>query len=98
MRGVYSEELAQSHIAMTNILKRKKRLIFETPFLIGHRPMIVRVEPFGLRLRPKRSRYALEISWAQIFNRAAAIAAEAAIKSGRALKHADAGNRKKARR
>ncbi len=96
--GIYIEELAQSHIAMTSILKRKKRLIFETPFLIGHRPMIVRVEPFGLRLRPKRSRYAFEISWAQIFNRAAAIAAEAIIRSDRTLKNAEAANRRKARR
>lgn len=68
---------------MTSILKRKKKLIFETPFLIGRRPMIVQVDPYGLRLRPKRSRHDLEISWAQIFNRAAAIAADAATKSAR---------------
>ena len=96
--GIYIEGLAQSHIAMTSILKRKKKLIFETPFLIGRRPMIVQIEAHGLRVRPKRSRHAFEISWAQIFNRAAAIAAEAAIRSDRALKHADAGNRRKARR
>jgi hypothetical protein len=83
---------------MTSILKRKKRLIFETPFLIGRRPMIVQIEPHGLRLRPKRSRYAYEITWAQIFNRAAAIAAEADIRSNRALKNADAANRSKAHR
>jgi hypothetical protein len=45
--------------------------------------MIVHVEPYGLRLRPKRSRHPFEITWAQIFNRAAAIAAEAAINSSR---------------
>ena len=61
---------------MTNILRRKRKLILETPFLVGRRPMIVHVEPFGLRLRAKRSRHTLEITWAQIFNRAAAIAAE----------------------
>jgi hypothetical protein len=82
---------------MTSILKRKRKLILETPFLIGRRPMIVQVEPYGLQLRAKRSRHSLEISWAQIFNRAAAIAAEAAIRSDRALKKADAGNRRKAR-
>lgn len=68
---------------MTSILKRKRKLILETPFLIGRRPMIVQVEPYGLRLRPKRSRHAFEITWAQIFNRAAAIAADAAINSSR---------------
>jgi hypothetical protein len=68
---------------MTSILKRKSKLILETPFLIGRRPMIVQVEPYGLRLRPKRSRYVLEITWAQIFNRAAAIAAEAAVNTSR---------------
>ena len=61
---------------MTNILRRKRKLILETPFLAGRRPMIVHVEPFGLRLRAKRSRHALEITWAQIFNRAAVIASE----------------------
>jgi len=41
---------------------------------------------------PKRSRHALEISWGQIFNRAAAVAAEAAIKSGRKNRNANARN------
>jgi hypothetical protein len=45
--------------------------------------MIAHVEPFGLRLRAKRSRHVYEITWGQIFNRAAAIAAEAAINSSR---------------
>ena len=77
---------------MTSILKRKRKLILETPFLIGRRPMIARVESFGLRLRRKRSRHALEISWAQIFNRAAAVAAEAAIKSRRKDRNANPRN------
>lgn len=76
----------------SSILKRKRKLILETPFLIGRRLMIVQVEPYGLRLRPKRSRYDLKITWAQIFNRAAAIAAEAAIKSGRKDRNANARN------
>ena len=61
---------------MTNILRRKRKLILETPLLVGRCPIIVYVEPFGLRLRAKRSRHSLEITWAQIYNRAAAIAAE----------------------
>jgi hypothetical protein len=43
---------------MTKILRRKSKLILETPFLVGHRPVIVHVEPFGLRLRTKHSRQA----------------------------------------
>ncbi len=74
---------------MTSILERKRRLILETPFLIRRHPMIVHVEPFGLRLRVKRSRHHLEITWAQIFNRAAAIAAEAAIDSSRRQRSAN---------
>ena len=61
---------------MTNILRRKRKLVLETPFLVGRRSLIVHVvEPFGLRLRAKHSRHVLEITWAQIFNRAASIAA-----------------------
>ena len=83
---------------MTNILKRKKKLIFETPFLIGRRPMIVQIEAHGLRVRPKRSRHAFEISWAQIFIRAATIAAEAALMSGRKERNAHPRTRKMVRR
>ncbi|MCL5005939.1 MAG: hypothetical protein M1404_05345 [Acidobacteria bacterium] len=92
------EKFAQPGNAMTSILKRKTKLIFETPFLIGRRPMTVLIEAHGLRVRPKRSRHAFEISWAQIFNRAATIAAEATIRTDRTLKNADAGNRSRARR
>lgn len=38
--------------------------------------MIAHVEASGLRLREKGRRYTLEISWAQVYNRAAEIAAE----------------------
>jgi len=48
----------------------------ETPLLIGKRPMVVLVEPWGLGLRPKGCRQRLSISWAQVWNGAAIIAAE----------------------
>ena len=61
---------------MTELIKRKTRLILETPYLIRGRPLIAQVEAFGLRLREKGRQFTLEISWAQIYNRAAEIAAE----------------------
>ena len=62
---------------MTRLIHRQRRLVFETPFLIGKRPLIVRVEPWGLKLREKGRRAdSLSISWAQISNRASIIAAE----------------------
>jgi hypothetical protein len=51
-------------------------LVFETPLPIGKRPLVIRVEPWGLSLRQKRSRQNLTITWAQVWNRAAIIAAE----------------------
>jgi hypothetical protein len=59
-----------------NLNRRKWRLVLETPFSIRGRPIIAHVEAFGLRLREKGRRFFWEISWAQIFNRAAEIAAE----------------------
>ncbi len=61
---------------MTELIKRKTRLVLQTPYLIRNRPMIAHVEAAGLRLRERGRRYTLEISWAQIYNRAAEIAAE----------------------
>ena len=61
---------------MTRLIDRRRRLVFETPFLIGKRPLVVNVESWGLRLRPKAQRYELVISWAQVWNRAATLAAE----------------------
>jgi hypothetical protein len=62
---------------MQRITDRKTRLAFETPFLVGKRPLIVVVEPWGLRLREKSLRaHNLPITWAQIWNRAAIIAAD----------------------
>jgi hypothetical protein len=51
--------------------------VLETPLLIGKRPLIVRVKPWGLKLREKGLRAeSLSITWAQVWNRAAIIAAE----------------------
>jgi hypothetical protein len=74
---------------MTKLIDRRTRLMFETPFFIGRRPLIVTVEAWGLRLREKglRSRD-LPITWAQIWNRAAMIAADAKC-AGRAGRRAE---------
>jgi hypothetical protein len=61
---------------MTRLIARRTRLVFETPLVIGNRPLIVAVEAWGLRLREKGRRHDLAITWAQIWNRAAIIAAE----------------------
>ena len=62
---------------MTRLIARRTRLVLETPLLIGKRPLIVAVEPWGLGLREKgQRRQSLPITWAQVWNRAAVIAAE----------------------
>ncbi len=61
---------------MTRLVDRRRRLVLETPFLVGKRPLVVLVEPPGLRLRPKGHRDNFPITWAQVWNRAAIIAAE----------------------
>ena len=63
---------------MTQLTRRKTQLIVETPYVIRGRPMIVHVEAFGLSLREKGRRWMLKITWAQVYNRAAEIAAELA--------------------
>ena len=61
---------------LNKLTERKTRLIFETPCLLRGRPLIVHVEAWGLRLREKRRTAEFEISWAQVHNRAAEIAAD----------------------
>ena len=62
---------------MTELVRRKRRLVLETPYRIRGRAVVVHVEAAGLRIREKGCRAgALEITWAQIYNRAAEIAAE----------------------
>ena len=63
---------------MTKLRERKRRLVLETPYRIRDRALIVHVEVSGLRLREKGRRWVLEISWAQVYHRAAEIAAELA--------------------
>ena len=61
---------------MKKLIARRRRLVFETPLLVGKRPLVVHVEPWGLGLRQKGCRQCLSITWAQVWNRAAIIAAE----------------------
>jgi len=61
---------------MTRLIDRRRRLVLETPLLIGKRPLVVLVEPWGLALRQKGCHQNLSITWAQVWNRAALIAAE----------------------
>jgi hypothetical protein len=68
---------------MTELVHRKRRLVLETPYRIRDRALIVHVEASGLRLRQKGYRWVLEITWAQIYNRAAEIAAERARQQAR---------------
>jgi hypothetical protein len=71
---------------MTRLIDRRRRLVLETPLLIGKRPLIVRVEPWGLKLREKGLRAeSLSITWAQVWNRAAIIAAEKKRAESRSL-------------
>jgi hypothetical protein len=71
-----------------NLNRRKRRLVLETPFLLRGRPIIAHVEGYGLRLREKGRRFFLVITWAQIFNRAAEIAAEQSRKQKRERREA----------
>ena len=71
---------------VTKLTGRKRRLVLETPYLIRGRAVIVHVEASGLKLREKGQRTSLEISWAQVYNRAAEIAAERARQQARERK------------
>ncbi len=73
---------------MTALLKRKTKLTLETPYLVRGRALIAHVEPWGLRLREKGRSHSIEITWAQIHNRAALIAAQKAREQGRARRKA----------
>lgn len=63
---------------MTKLAHRRRLLVFETPYAIRGRALVVHVEGYGLKLREKGCRDHLEITWAQVYNRAAEIAAERA--------------------
>ena len=61
---------------MTRLIDRRRRLVLETPLLIGKLPLVVLVEPWGLGLRQKGCHQCLSITWAQVWNRAGIIAAD----------------------
>jgi hypothetical protein len=61
---------------MTELIRRKRRLVVETPFRVRGRPVIVNVQASGLRFREKGRRGFVEITSAQVYNRSAGIAAE----------------------
>jgi hypothetical protein len=63
---------------VTKLVRRKRLLVLETPYAIRGRALVVHVERYGLKLREKGCRDRLEITWAQVYNRAAEIAAERA--------------------
>ena len=63
---------------MTKLVHRRRLLVLETPYAIRGRALVVHVEGYGLKLREKGCRDHLEITWAQVYNRAAEIAAERA--------------------
>ena len=63
---------------MTKLARRKRLLVLETPYAIRGRALVVHVEGYGLKLREKGCREHVEITWAQVYNRAAEIAAERA--------------------
>jgi hypothetical protein len=73
---------------MTRLIDRRRRLVLETPLLIGKRPLVVLVEPWGLALRQKGCHQNLSITWAQVWNRAAIIAAERSLESRRSRRKA----------
>lgn len=61
---------------MRKLIQRKRPFTVETPCVIRGRLLVVDVEASGLQLREKGRRSKIDISWAQIYNRAAAIAAD----------------------
>ena len=65
----------------------ESRLVLETPYRIRGRAVIVHVEAASLRIREKGCRAGtLEITWAQIYNRAAEITAQRARQQARERK------------
>jgi hypothetical protein len=63
---------------VSKLVRRKRRLVLETPYRLRGRALIVHVEAPGLKLREKGCRRPLEITWAQVYNRAAELAADRA--------------------
>ena len=61
---------------MVQLSRCQRRLMLETPYIVRGRPLVAHIEASGLRLREKGRRWILHISWAQVHNRAAEIAAD----------------------
>lgn len=74
---------------MTALLERKTKLTLEIPLTIQGRPVVAHVEPWGLKLRLKGCSHALEITWAQLYNRAAVIAADKRMAERKARRNGD---------
>ena len=61
---------------MSRLTERKTKLSLETPLEIQRRALIAEVQPWGLSLRLKGQRRRLQITWNQVYTRAAIIAAD----------------------
>lgn len=61
---------------MTDITKRRTRLVILTPYTERGREIIAEVHPWGLELREKGRRHRMSIPWGSIYHRAAEIAAD----------------------
>ena len=63
---------------MLDLTKRKTVIQFMTPLLVQGKNVMVKVEPWGLQLRLKKERHTLDISWSNIYVRAAILTADKA--------------------
>lgn len=63
---------------LTDIQKRKTRLVILTPYRERGREIIAEVKPWGLEMREKGRRLRYPIPWGSIYHRAAELFAEEA--------------------
>lgn len=61
---------------MTDLTKRKTRLVILTPYTERGREIIAEVKPWGIELREKGRRLRYPIPWGSIYHRAAEIYVE----------------------
>ena len=81
--GCIDSKRSKGEKLVRKLIQRKRRLVLETPCLVRGRPLVAEVEASGVVLREKGRRLKLNISWAQIYNRAAEITAERAREARR---------------
>jgi hypothetical protein len=74
---------------MTPLVERRTKLTLETPLTVQGRPVVAHVEPWGLKLRLKGCSHSVEITWAQIYNRAAVIAGDKRLAERKARRNGD---------